>query len=378
MSVIYRDNVVRGTGTALFLTGLTGALTGSFLNLQNLYQEYFRISGVGGDLPESTRDQYLFAMRNMAVNTILVIYSLSKYYIAVGLRKRPPSVILGGIPCATIDELSHAMSHELLKYRSKAGVFLAHQPGGNQTLRITGKAIGRNKYIFLIMLDMLFRYGNSRMMDLLANFPSSVGSEQVAAHYSMLDVPKLSESLNLDPWEILDRDSVDVGREEFHYTFPVVTKDRVYTNMYIETYEFTESIENGMDVISFTIFLRKFDQKFPNKYSASYPSDLRRPVIYYYKEDEDDETMKKLSKWDNFMDYSMSTALITTRIGMILASNTPERTISALFGMRMSSHSFGFDKAQINNMIEKLDEISNGSEVMFYTVRNKEELMQID
>jgi len=375
MSMIIRESeplgkILHGTG----LVGLAGISIGAASAILDLYRKVgnFHLHPDEAEQEESIRDQYLFAIRNLAVNVSIITWVISKYFIFYQGRHKPAAFI-AGIPLGTVEELSHAMSHELLKYRSKAGVFLAHQPGGNQTLRISGKAIGLNRYIFLIMIDLLFRYGNSRMMDLF------LGKSSIDDMNNKTLIPHTKQNLDLDPWKVFDEQSLDVGRAEYHYTFPVITRQRIYTNMYIETYEFTESIENGMDVISFTIFFRRFEQPYPYKYSVVPGDPIRKtPPIYFYKEDYRDSIMSEIKKWDNALELSGSLSMIFIRIGMMLTSNTPERTLSVLFGMRLGAREFSIDGNVLKNLSERFEDIESGNDIISFTVQNKEELMQID
>lgn len=373
MSMIIRNPVVKSVGTILEGVGLIGVEVLASNTLLSLWNQYITLKNTG-IVDASVREQYLFAIRNMALNISMVLYSISKYYF-FNSNSHKPAAIIAGIPLGTVEELSHAMSHDDLKFRSKGGIFLAYQPGGDQSLRIIGKAIGYNKYAFLIMLDLLFKYGNNRLMDMFANRPSNNTSD-----YQVFDLtPNVRENLDADPWKLVEEKSLDMGREEFHYTFPVITRDRIYTNMYIETYEFTESIENGLDVISFTLFFRKFNQPMPNKYAAVRPNGTsRQSVLYFYKKDGDDELMNKIKHWDYLLDYGLSAGLILSRVGMMLSHNSPERTIASIFGIAIGSNYFGLDKNLISELTRKFDDIENETDVITYTTGNMEEMMQID
>ena len=94
-------------------------------------------------------------IKNFFTNIGSVMYGLSRYYFG-NPSEIQPSCILGGVPMPSINELSHAMSDRILKFRATGGIFLAQQSGGDQTLRIQGKAFGVNRYAFLTMLDFLF------------------------------------------------------------------------------------------------------------------------------------------------------------------------------------------------------------------------------
>jgi len=94
-----------------------------------------------------TNPAYKFTLRNMFNNITLLTYSLYKFYWGNPFNTKP-AVVMGGIPFGTVEEVSHAMSDRTLKYRATGGIFLAHQEGGEQTLRIIGKAFGANRFLF--------------------------------------------------------------------------------------------------------------------------------------------------------------------------------------------------------------------------------------
>lgn len=375
MPVLFKDdNVLDAMGNVLYGAGIVSGQAIAVNTLKNLFKTYSSIDmSVASDAStqpqrKSIREQYLFALRNMFVNTSLLLYSLSRYYFLNWTSKKPAAII-AGIPLGTVQELSHAMSQDQLKYRSKGGVFLAHQPGGEQSLRISGKSIGNNRYVFLTMVDFLFRFGNSTMMDMMLK------RSDVTA---MVSNNLVKNDLDVNHWQKFDELSMDTGREEFHYTFPIITRDRIYTNMYIETYEFTESIENGMSVISFTLFFRKFEQPFPHKYAMIPRNKSTKPDIFFYKENYDNETMEKLKTWDATLQFSLSSAIILMRVGTMLASNSPERTTALLFGMDLGVNNFSVDKNLLTTLSNKFDDIENGSDILVMTTHNKEEVMQID
>lgn len=187
---------------------------------------------------------------NSFSNSMYLVYQIVRYYWGNNLPTKP-SAVVGGIPFGTVAELSHAISDRIVRYRARGGVFLAHQDGGNESLRIVGRAWGPNRFLFLNMLETLFVYGASRNKDVM-------GEE----NFSDIDF-LTQEIINESPWVEFEQDihsMKDQGIEESHLTFPIVTKNRVYFSMYIETFEYRRIMgEYGQEMIEYTIFFRKFD-----------------------------------------------------------------------------------------------------------------------
>lgn len=189
-----------------------------------------------------------YSYKNVFSNSIGIMYMLARYYFRQDIP-RAPSAVMGGIPLGTVTELSHAISDRIVRYRARGGIFLAHQDGGNESLRIVGQSWGANRYIFLTMLQMLFLSGMDVEKDLHQKFQEGKKTIQDFTETELTE----------NPWTVFEIDNVDQGIEEEHMTFPVITKNRVYFSMYIETFEYIEKIENGQKLVEYTIFFRKYD-----------------------------------------------------------------------------------------------------------------------
>jgi len=302
-------------------------------------------------------------IKNIFNNITQIMINLMRYYFLNYLPIQP-SCVMAGIPMPSVQELSHAMSDRILKYRATGGIFLAHQEGGEQTLRIVGKAFGRNRYLFLTMLDFLFLYGSAKVVDLFASAPSVVG----------LGIPLPTFRLNptKDPWAEVQALNLESGKEEQHLTFPVITRSKVYTNMYIETYEFTESIENGMNCITYSVFLRKYQANYPYKFS--WLEDGNGTIIWYYSEDKDDELISNLRRIDLVMEVGFSIAMIMYRFFQYLAGNSIETSVAYVSGININQQNLGSDATTqaLQKMYPDLD--YNLSEL---SISQKEELMQV-
>ena len=149
---------VVGTGVVL---GIISALNGIlYKNKSELMKKT-----LGGESIEAVDKLKQIRTTNVITNLTIVSTILARYYL--GNKKRiKPAAVMAGIPLGTVNELSMALSDMILKYRATGGIFLAHQDGGNESLRIICKAWGLGRYIFLIMLDFLFLYGSAKILDL--------------------------------------------------------------------------------------------------------------------------------------------------------------------------------------------------------------------
>lgn len=298
-------------------------------------------------------------LKNIFSNITLVMLNLMRYYF-LNYMPIQPAVVMGGIPMPSTSEISHAMSDRILKYRATGGIFLAHQEGGEQTLRIVGKAWGKNRYIFLTMLDFLFLYGSAKVVDLFVDFiTGGIGS-----------IPQITP--NVDPWIAINENSMDAGREEQHLTFPVITKAKVYTNMYIETYEFTESVDNGMNCLTYSIFLRKYQANYPYKYAEQQTE--YGDSIWYYAEDKDDELISRLRNVDLMMEVGFSIAMVLYRFFQYLAGNSIETSIGHITGININQENLGLDSTSqaLSRIYTDLD-----YDLTTLSTPQKEELMQI-
>jgi len=302
-------------------------------------------------------------VKNIFSNIVLIMMNLTTYYFG-NFRPHQPAAILAGIPLGSVSELSHAMSDRILKFRSTGGIFLAHQEGGENTLKIEGKAFGRNRFLFLTMLDFLFSYGQAKVVDLFTDFIKG----------SVSSIPMLTTSLlTQDAWKPIRESATDTGIEERHLTFPVVTRTKIYTNMYIETYEFIESIENGMNCVTYNIFLRKYQAHYPYKW-AEQETELGDSV-WYYSENKDDEIISKLRFVDLMMEAGFSTAMIMYRFFQFIIGNSSEENIAYLTGINLNQQNYGEDNTSLALSRIYPDLNYNLNQL---SISQKEELMLVD
>jgi len=285
---------------------------------------------------------------NLITNLSVITSTLSRYYLYNKKRIKPAAVI-AGIPLGTVEELSMALSDRIVRYRATGGIFLAHQDGGNESLRIICKAWGLSRYIFLIMLDFLFLYGSSKTIDLFQGLSEwgDPGGQDTELLPDMNALGDLAEVKN--PWRRFDIMNKDEGREHYHNTFPIVTKNRIYSSMYLETYDIVESVNAGMNVLTVTLFLRKYRPPYPLELVTVKPKKKgqRRTSFYRQEKAQDEAIYTKLSlRWsDSIIDFGLSVLVAIHKWHMMMKYSvyTWEQMLALTFATHLDK-SHGLDK----------------------------------
>ena len=364
-SGIYRGLAV---GIASGMSATTSAASLSFLmkELNRSRVRTMEANIINDDGTVSIEQRNQFYIKDMMGNIVSVMATLARLYFPMAyLNSSVPAAVIAGIPLGTVSALSHAMSANDLKFRSKGGIFLAHQEGGEQTLRIEGKAFGPNRFIMLIMLDALFRYGSSIVVDTFEAHIKFNGGTRYEY------VPN---STSADPWEPLNKFALNEGKVELHKTFPIITLQRVYTSMYIETWTFTESIINGLDCINYTLFFRKFRALPPEQYGAILNENVE--IVYYYKKDTNEELYRKLNRLDFSLEFALSAALLSFRTFMILSGNSLEKNVAMTTALSVHESVTGVSSFS-EVLMERVSGLTSEDSLNGYSIENKEELMQI-
>ncbi len=307
------------------------------------------------------------SLTNLTTNIAYITYTLYRYYFG-NFAPNTPAAVIAGIPLGTVEELSWAISDLDLKYRAAKGIFLAHQEPGDQSLRITCKAFGVNRFWLLSVIELLFEYGSAKRTDQFKNILTGTA-----------EVPPLAVAgTSQNPWQEFDAYADDQGIEERHLTFPVITKNRIFTSMYIETYDFTESIEMGMNCLTFELFFRKYVPTYPIRYAIRVPEEgeNRSPTIFY-SEDDTSEEVSLLKAMDLFLEFGYSLAMITYRSFMILAGNNVERNIALCFGIGLNESNYGINKYE-TVLKERIEGLTENDSLSGLSTKNVEELFQLD
>jgi len=261
---------------------------------------------------------------NIISNVSIIATTLSRYYL-LNKKRIKPAAVLAGIPLGTVEELSSALSDRVLKYRATGGIFLAHQDGGNESLRIICKAWGIDRYWFLVLLDFIFLYGQSKALDMFANIEAN--PFKIAGGGEFLSKQDLKETAKIvNPWTNFKRENTDEGREEYHMTFPIVTKNRVFSSMYLETYDIVESVNTGMNMLTVTLFLRKYRAPYPLQLAtvkAINPKTKKTDTTSWYRSEKVEEEsvynkFKSLRWIDSMLDFGLSLIVMSHKYAMLM------------------------------------------------------------
>jgi len=243
---------------------VAGTVLGAWKGLEYIQRKKLDQADISDEIKEIKK----LRLKNIVTNVTMLASSLALYYFG-SPKDIKPAAVIGGIPIGTAIEVSHAMSERMLKYRATGGIFLAHQEGGDESLRLICETFGENRFLFLILLDFLFLWGTSRTFDLFSGLNITEGSLEPTTKH---------------PWKQFDELTLDEGREDFHLTFPIITRQRVYTSMFIETIDIVESVDKGMNKLTITLFFRKYTPQRPYDYvKVEKPKQEGQYTNYYRK-----------------------------------------------------------------------------------------------
>lgn len=166
-----------------------------------------------------------------------------------------PDVMLWFLPLKKVQMFELAISQNILKYRSVGGQFLAHQHGGNHAIRIDVEISGPNASTILTILQLLHAYGD--FSDIL-----TPGYENSVVNMNKQHVPgtftKSNNSSDETQHNVNDYSWI---QSKWHKVFPIVTKDDIMFDMYIESLIYYRTNAYGdHNTIFTTILCRKFVQ----------------------------------------------------------------------------------------------------------------------
>jgi len=200
--------------------------------------------------------------------------AMSAMYHAYG----EPDVILGVIPLYNAQMIEVTKSHQELKYRSIQGQFLAHQRGGNYALRIDVKLPYTDDYYNIIdnplndktvlqafarpptsldiltLIQMMHIIGDKVEIDNINSGVFNMGNNLVQ---NALKGESFKNAV-LDG-EIELKGEYTSVKAEWHRTFPILIKEEILFNMFIETMVYWRTVKNDdPNTINLSILCRKF------------------------------------------------------------------------------------------------------------------------
>jgi hypothetical protein len=156
--------------------------------------------------------------------------------IGFGLK---PEVILGTVPLFSVQMIERAKSDRKLKNRALGDVFLAHQKGNKDILRVDLTLTGAYRFIYLAFLIQLQKEGMSSKKNIGLNPDAKVSLPSTGNYSGQLTNKKV---LNYD----------------VHNTFPIITRTAILFNMYLQTIEWHQSVDDGKGAIKVHLLFRKY------------------------------------------------------------------------------------------------------------------------
>jgi hypothetical protein len=198
-------------------------------------------------------DKDYMAQRAKQYAKILTLYTAEAF----------PDIVVGYIPLYTVTHYEFASSQDILRYRAVGAQYLAHQAGGNFSLRVDCILRNPTALMYLSMLQALYMYGqktedkfNNVMGEFkLFDIASSKLKQKNSIVVSAEDKSKLfSENVEKVP-------TTDLGwlKHMKHETFTVLTKENVLFDMYIESIIYYQNMEGDKDTIFVSLLFRKFE-----------------------------------------------------------------------------------------------------------------------
>lgn len=150
-----------------------------------------------------------------------------------------PDILVGTMPFFSVQRIERGMSERLLKYRAIGDVFLAHQRGATDTLRVDLTLVGPYRGWYLLFLLMLQGRGESQLKELA--FLGEGPDITFAPPHEIIKIPKKGKV-----------------KYESHKTFPVITKTAFMLDMFLQTIEWhQEKDRGGHNVIYVHLLFRK-------------------------------------------------------------------------------------------------------------------------
>lgn len=151
-------------------------------------------------------------------------------------------VIVGAVPLYSVQRIERAKSDRKVKYRAIGDVFLAHQQGTQDSLRVDGTLYGPFRYYYLWMLIWLQESGEAITKNITLSNLDSGGLLQ--------STKSIDEATNTGSSKLLNY--------EVHRTFPIITDFSIMLNMYLQTIEWHREVIGGQEIIKYHLLFRKW------------------------------------------------------------------------------------------------------------------------
>jgi hypothetical protein len=180
----------------------------------------------------------------------------------------------------TMIDVAH--SNKIVKYRAVGSIYLAHQIGGHDSIRITGKLQGPIRLWFLtaIWILTILSQGYWQEIDWESDLVKTMGTNIAtgglrAGIGGFLPTQKVDNIITQKP------------AYRKHITYPVITEHEIIPNCYIETFSFEEKLESGKDIITYDLLMRTYVEP------KEFLTDSKRSVMRVAKEETKTEELLK-------------------------------------------------------------------------------------
>lgn len=197
---------------------------------------------------------------------LMTEYLALRGFVGEGVQIKP-DIIVAGIPVWNINRLGHAVSDEILKYRSMGGIFLAHQKGGKQTFHFTARIFGPMRFVTYKLLEALQLLGSEDAKGIgdLTDITTVPGLDSVDLDWIsqkgniVAAEPQIAAGSLGSPFIDWSKQSEFANEEyAFHRTFPIITDTKIYTDMYLETLVAREDVKFGKNVLEIECAFRQY------------------------------------------------------------------------------------------------------------------------
>ena len=149
-------------------------------------------------------------------------------------------IVLGFLPIAHCQEIEVTRSGQIVKFRATGSIFLANQKGSDDAIRVSFLILADEQGILIPALWTMFLYckGDIKTLDTLKL--QSLSRLRTMANTMMVNKDFQEPSI------------------EFYRTFPLITRNIIIPNVYIETFSFEDLVQDGKDVVKCSLMLRTY------------------------------------------------------------------------------------------------------------------------
>lgn len=240
-----------------------------------------------------------------------------------------PNAIIAGIPIYNMTKIGHAVSDELMKYRSTGGVFLAHQKGGKHTLRMTLKLFGSYRYLVLKLFQTLQQLGVEEALNIMQNLNRGPNITLTSQNYP-IPIDIVSPDTGSELMDYSRYGQMSDQEYSYHRTFPVITDTKIYMDMYLETLTYSTDVKYGTsaggNIIEINLLFRQYLA--PTHYQTNVievkSEEKEVEKVKFYRTYTTAKEAKLQRKYENILNVGLISAKELIALGKAAASNSLE------------------------------------------------------